>query len=158
MPSGETLLPGSYAYLAAALGGAILVAIWLSLILWTVKDVRSRSDDRLAQILAVAAVALLTIPGVILYLLLRPARTMEQEYQSSLEEEALLASVAGRLTCPGCGRSVENDWRICPSCSTVLRKACSDCGRMLDLTWNVCPYCGTAIAAKETEPPAESGT
>jgi len=157
MPSGESILPGPYVYLAVALAGAILAAIWLSLILWAAKDIRARSDDRLAQILAVAAVALLTVPGLILYLLLRPSRTMEEEYQSSLEEEALLASIAGRLTCPGCGRLVDGDWRICPTCSTVLRKSCPDCGRMLDLSWNVCPYCGTATAAKETEPSAESG-
>jgi RNA polymerase subunit RPABC4/transcription elongation factor Spt4 len=156
MPPGESILPGPYAYLIAALSGAILSAIWLSLILWTAKDIRLRSDDRLAQILAVIAAALLTVPGLILYLLLRPRRTMEEEYQSSLEEEALLASIAGRLTCPGCGRSVADDWRICPSCSTLLRKACSDCGRMLDLTWNVCPYCGTAFAAKESGAPAEN--
>jgi RNA polymerase subunit RPABC4/transcription elongation factor Spt4 len=156
MPSGETILPGSYIQLATALGGAILAATWLSLILWTVRDIRARSDDRLAQILAVTTVALLTIPGLLLYLLLRPSRTLEEAYQSSLEEEALIASLAGRLTCPGCGRQVEHDWRICPACSIVLRKACSDCGRMLDLTWNVCPYCATATAAKETEPSAET--
>jgi RNA polymerase subunit RPABC4/transcription elongation factor Spt4 len=156
MPSGESILPGPYAYLATALAGAILAAIWISLILWTAKDVRSRSDDRLAQILSILLAALLTVPGLLLYLLLRPARTLEEEYQSSLEEEALLASLASRLTCPGCGRTVESDWRICPSCTTVLRKACADCGRMLELSWNVCPYCGTAASAEETEPPAES--
>jgi RNA polymerase subunit RPABC4/transcription elongation factor Spt4 len=157
MPSGESILPAPYAQLATALAGAVLAALWLSLILWTAKDIRSRSDDRLAQILAVAGAALLTFPGLLLYLLLRPARTLEEEYQSSLEEEALLAALAGRLTCPGCGRQVEGEWRICPACSTVLRKACADCGRMLDLSWNVCPYCGTATAAKETGAAAESG-
>jgi RNA polymerase subunit RPABC4/transcription elongation factor Spt4 len=155
MPSGESILPSPYAQLATAVGGAILAATWLSLILWTAKDIRSRSDDHLAQILAVAGVALLTIPGLLLYLLLRPSRTLEEEYQSSLEEEALLATLTGYLTCPGCGRRVDNDWRICPTCSTVLRKACPDCGRMLDLSWNVCPYCGTATAAKESETAAE---
>ncbi len=157
MPSGESILPGPYAQLVTALAGAVLAALWLSLILWTAKDIRSRSDDRLAQILAVVGVALLTVPGLLLYLLLRPARTLEEEYQSSLEEEALLASLTGRLSCPGCGRQVESEWRICPTCSTVLRKSCTDCGRMLDLSWNVCPYCGTATAAKETETSAESG-
>ncbi|MBN1438947.1 MAG: zinc ribbon domain-containing protein [Anaerolineales bacterium] len=155
MPSGESVLPAAYAQVAAATAGAFLAALWLSLILWTVKDVRARTDDRLAQILAVACAALLTIPGWLLYLLLRPARTLEAEYQSSLEEEALLASLAGRLSCPGCGRQVDSDWRICPTCSTVLRKACPDCGRMLDLSWNVCPYCGTAAAVPEGEPPME---
>jgi RNA polymerase subunit RPABC4/transcription elongation factor Spt4 len=156
MPSGESILPSPYAQLVTALAGAILAALWLSLILWTAKDIRSRSDDRLAQILAVVGAALLTVPGLLLYLLLRPARTLEEEYQSSLEEEALLASLTGRLSCPGCGRPVESEWRICPTCSTVLRKPCTDCGRMLDLSWNVCPYCGTATAAKETETSAES--
>ena len=105
--------------------------------------------------MAVATTALLTVPGLILYLLLRPRRTLEEEYLASLEEEALLASIAGRLTCPGCGRSVDADWRICPSCTTLLRKACTDCGRILELAWNVCPFCGTAIAFQEGEPPAE---
>jgi RNA polymerase subunit RPABC4/transcription elongation factor Spt4 len=151
MSTGDSLLPSPTLELATALGGAILAATWLSLILWTARDIRARSDDRLTRILAVIAVALLTVPGLLLYLLLRPVRTLEEEYQSSLEEEALIATLAGRLTCPGCGRQVETDWRICPACSTVLRKACTDCSRMLDLSWNVCPYCGTATAAKETE-------
>jgi RNA polymerase subunit RPABC4/transcription elongation factor Spt4 len=152
MSTGESILPGSYLYLAVALAGAILIAIWLSLIIWTAKDIRARSDDRLAQVLAALAVALLTVPGLFLYLLLRPSRTLEENYQSSLEEEALLASLAG------CGRQVESEWRICPTCSTVLRKPCSDCGRMLDLSWNVCPYCGMATAAKDSESPAASET
>jgi RNA polymerase subunit RPABC4/transcription elongation factor Spt4 len=150
MPSSESILPGPYAAFLTALAGAILAAVWLSLILWASRDIRSRSDDRLARILAVVGVALLTVPGLLVYLLLRPARTLEEEYQSSLEEEALLASLSGRLTCPGCGRPVESEWRLCPFCSTVLRKACADCGRTLDLAWNVCPYCGTATAATET--------
>jgi RNA polymerase subunit RPABC4/transcription elongation factor Spt4 len=156
MTPGEGILTGPLAYLAAAMGGAVLAAVWLSLIVWTAKDIRLRSDDRLAHILAVITVALLAVPGLILYLLLRPRRTMEEEYQSSLEEEALLASIAGRLTCPGCGRTVDPEWRICPSCSTLLRKACSDCGRMLELNWNVCPYCGTAASEESEAPPEES--
>ncbi len=62
MTSPESILPGPYIQLATALGGAILAATWLSLILWTARDIRARSDDRLAQILAVIAVALLNHP------------------------------------------------------------------------------------------------
>jgi RNA polymerase subunit RPABC4/transcription elongation factor Spt4 len=156
MAAGESILPGNLAYFATALLGAFVVALWLSLVLWTVKDVRARTDERLAQILAVVIVALLTLPGLCLYLLLRPRQTLEEAYQSSLEEEALLASLAGRLSCPGCGRQVESDWRVCPTCTTLLRKSCDECSRLLELSWSVCPYCGTAVAAEaEEEPPAE---
>jgi hypothetical protein len=117
MSTGDSLLPSPTLELATALGGAILAATWLSLILWTARDIRARSDDRLTRILAVIAVALLTVPGLLLYLLLRPVRTLEEEYQSSLEEEALIATLAGRLTCPGCGRQVETARPVRPSCA-----------------------------------------
>ena len=154
MASNAGILPAPYAAFVAALAGAVLAALWLSLIVWTAKDIRARSEERLAHILAVTSVALLTLPGLILYLLLRPAQTMEEAYQSSLEEEALLAALAVRPACPGCSRAVEPDWRICPTCSTLLRKPCEDCGRMLELSWNLCPYCGKAAAGQENEPAA----
>jgi RNA polymerase subunit RPABC4/transcription elongation factor Spt4 len=156
MPSGESVLPDSYAYLVTALVGAFLAALWLSLVLWTAKDIRSRSSDRLAHFLAILTVALLTLPGLLLYLLVRPARTLEEIYQSSLEEEALLASLAGRITCPGCSRQVESEWRVCPTCTTLLRKPCRDCGRTLDLTWIVCPFCGATVAETQTGTADES--
>jgi hypothetical protein len=149
MPATESVFPESLAFFATALIGAFLAAFWLSMVLWTVKDVRARTDERLAQILAGLIVALLTLPGLLLYLLLRPAQTLEEAYQSSLEEEALLSSLANRQTCPGCGRQTENDWRVCPTCTTLLRKPCEKCSRPLELTWAACPFCGTATAAEE---------
>jgi RNA polymerase subunit RPABC4/transcription elongation factor Spt4 len=151
MPAGESILPESLATFATALLAVFLVALWASLILWTAKDIRARSDERLAQILAVLVVVLLNIPGLVLYLLLRPAQTLDEAYQSSLEEEALLAALSERRTCPGCGRQVEEDWRICPTCTTLLRKPCTGCKRLLELSWSVCPYCGTAAGAEKRE-------
>ena len=43
--------------------GAFLAALWLSLVIWTFRDMRARSRDMLAQILMAVVVALLTIPG-----------------------------------------------------------------------------------------------
>jgi hypothetical protein len=37
----------------------------------------------------------LFIPGVIIYLVLRPAKTIEEEYLTTLEEEALLRAIEG---------------------------------------------------------------
>ena len=77
----------------AAWGAAFLVALWLSLIIWTYRDIRRRARDPLMRILAVIVVALLFIPGIAVYLILRPPRTLEEEYQQTLEEEALLQAI-----------------------------------------------------------------
>lgn len=128
-----------------AWGGAFIAALWLSLILWTFRDIRQRARDPLARILAVMVVAILFIPGVVIYWILRPARTLEEEYQQSLEEEALLRSIEDSSLCPGCGQHTQADWIFCPQCHTRLRKTCHQCGRLIELPWNLCPFCG-AIA------------
>jgi hypothetical protein len=137
------LLPENLAYLLTALAIAFLIALWVGLIYWAFRDIRNRTHDRMAAILAVFVVVLFNIPGLLLYVLLRPARTMEEEYQASLEEESLLASIASRITCPGCGRTVESDWIVCPTCSTRLRKPCPSCQYTLELSWAICPRCAT---------------
>lgn len=124
-------------------GIAFLVALWVSLVIWTYRDIRNRARDPLAQTLSVILVALLNLPGILVYLVLRPSRTLEEEYQRTLEEEALLAAIEDQLLCPGCERRVKDDWMVCPNCQTKLKKNCHECGQLMDLPWNICPYCGT---------------
>jgi RNA polymerase subunit RPABC4/transcription elongation factor Spt4 len=85
----------------------------------------------------------LNLPGALVYLVLRPSRTLEEEYQQTLEEEALLQAIEDQAVCPGCERRIKDDWVVCPSCQTKLRKPCHSCGRLMELPWNICPYCGT---------------
>lgn len=134
-----------------AWGGAFIAALWLSLVLWTFRDIRRRARDPLARILAVMVVAILFIPGVVIYLILRPARTLEEEYQQSLEEEALLRSIEDSSLCPGCGRHTRENWIICPQCHTRLRKSCHQCGKLIELPWNLCPYCGATAPGMRRE-------
>ncbi|MGD8904236.1 MAG: zinc ribbon domain-containing protein, partial [Anaerolineae bacterium] len=85
---------------------------------------------------------LFPFPGLVLYMLLRPRTTLEEIYERSLEEEALLQGIEERMACPGCNRRIEEEFMICPTCHTRLKKACPACGRLLHLRWNICPYCG----------------
>jgi RNA polymerase subunit RPABC4/transcription elongation factor Spt4 len=133
------------------LAGAFLVALWVALVVWTYRDMRSRHRDRLVHILAALMVALLNLPGVLVYLILRPARTLEEEYQQTLEEEALLQSIEDQSVCPGCERHIKDDWQVCPTCQTKLRKPCHSCGRLMELPWNICPYCGTPAPGMRKE-------
>jgi RNA polymerase subunit RPABC4/transcription elongation factor Spt4 len=141
----------NFLLIAAALGGAFLAALWLSLLVWTYRDVRKRVKDPLVRILAVLLVALLFLPGVVVYLILRPPQTLEEEYQHMLEEEALLQAIEERTACPGCGRHTREDWVVCPNCYTKLMKTCHSCGRLMKLPWSLCPYCATPEPGKRIE-------
>ena len=141
----------SFVLFLTAWGGAFLAALWLSLVIWTYRDIRRRARDPLARILAVLVVAVLFLPGIVVYLILRPARTLEEEYQRTLEEEALLQAIEDVSLCPGCGRRVKDNWIFCPGCHTKLKKNCHQCGKLMELPWNLCPYCGTPAPGMRRE-------
>jgi RNA polymerase subunit RPABC4/transcription elongation factor Spt4 len=140
----------------AALFAAFLTAVWVSVVIWTFRDIRSRSRDIFAQILATLMVfiffPLFPFPGLVLYLLLRPRETLSDIYERSLEEEALLQGIEERLACPGCNRRIEEEFMVCPTCHTRLKKACPACGRLLHLRWNICPFCGAIQTAAKPSP------
>jgi hypothetical protein len=129
---------------AVAYLGLVAVVCWVAMIIWTFRDMRARSRDTLGQILMAAMVALLTLPGLLIYIFLRPRETLAEAYERSLEEEALLQEIEEKPTCPGCKQRVREDWQACPHCHTRLRKPCARCGRTLELSWDICPYCTTA--------------
>lgn len=83
------------ATLISAWGAAFLAALWLSLILWTWRDAQARMRDPRMRLLAVLVAVLLFIPGVLIYLILRPRETLDEEYMRTLEEEALLRAIEG---------------------------------------------------------------
>ena len=134
-----------------AFGGAFLAALWISLVVWTYRDIRARARDPLVQTLAALLVAVLNLPGVLVYLILRPPHTLEEEYQRTLEEEALLQALEDLPLCPGCERRVKDDWQICPNCHTKLKKTCLNCSRFMELSWNICPYCAAPAAGMRLE-------
>jgi RNA polymerase subunit RPABC4/transcription elongation factor Spt4 len=152
LPSLETIV--SYATICFSVLGALLAAIWLSLIIWTFRDMRLRSRDPFAQLLAAVVVAALPGAGLIVYLILRPPETLAEGYERALEEEALLQEIEERPACPGCSRTVQPNWILCPHCHTRLRKVCPDCNALMELQWNLCPFCGNHfIDPYRAEPP-----
>jgi RNA polymerase subunit RPABC4/transcription elongation factor Spt4 len=140
IPSLESI--ASFLTIFAAVLGALLAALWLSLIIWAFRDMRHRSRDPFAQILAALLVALLPFIGIIIYLILRPPETLAEAYERALEEEALLQEIEERPSCPGCSRTIDSSWILCPHCHTRLKKACPDCNSLMDLQWTLCPFCG----------------
>ena len=137
---------------------AFLTATWISAVIWAFRDIRARSRDIFAQVLATLLVLvffpLFPVPGLILYFILRPRETLSEGYERTLEEEALLQGIEERLACPGCNRRIQEDYLYCPTCHTRLKKTCVDCGRQLHLHWSLCPYCGATQTQSATILPA----
>ncbi|MGZ6316271.1 MAG: double zinc ribbon domain-containing protein [Anaerolineales bacterium] len=150
MPFDPTFL-SNFLLVLTAFGGAFLAALWIALVIWTYRDIRARARDPLVQILSALLVAVLNLPGVLVYLILRPAHTLEEEYQHTLEEESLLQALEELPLCPGCERRVKDDWQVCPNCHTKLKKTCHHCGKLMELPWNICPYCGTPVPGMRQE-------
>lgn len=124
-----------------ALGGAYLIALWFVLVVWTFRDIESRSKNVVTQIASTMLVVLFYVPGFLLYWLLRPKETLDEAYQRSLEEEYLLQDLQELPLCPSCHHYVEDDYQICPHCNTQLKDHCPSCSRLVDLQWSICPYC-----------------
>lgn len=158
------LPPSLNVYVSAALFviGAYVVALYLGLIVWTFRDIRSRTRDMLAHIMAALLVAVFNLPGLLVYMLVRPKTTLAEEYDRTLTEEAVLHELDAKLLCPNCQHNIEADFIVCPSCHHQLKLRCVGCGRLLLPDWGVCPYCGRfqdgtpAATEPETAEPAEA--
>lgn len=124
--------------------------LWAASVLWAYRDIRSRSDDVVVQVLAISMVFLLPFAGIVLHLILRPRQTLNQKYERELEEQYLRRDLEEQYACPSCQRGIEPDFIVCPYCHTSLRRRCQSCDRVIDLTWSVCPYCGDGSPIKPT--------
>jgi carbonic anhydrase/acetyltransferase-like protein (isoleucine patch superfamily) len=79
--------------IAIALLAAFSAAAWVAAFVWALQDVRRRTDDIYVQLFASLLVLLLGPFGVVLYLILRPAETLNDLYLQHLQEQAILQEV-----------------------------------------------------------------
>jgi hypothetical protein len=129
--------------LLAGISGALLLATWFSLVIWTYHDIRLRSNDVFTQLMATLQVAVLFVPGALLYMLLRPPETLGATRERELIENALRPQADdSEVVCPGCGRPVQPRWMVCPRCLYQVRTPCRHCGELMEVDWRTCAYCG----------------
>ena len=123
---------------------AYALVLWMSAIVWVLRDVKNRTSDVTSQLVAVLLVALFNLPGLVVYLVIRPQSTLADAYERSLEAEAILHELQMTTnSCQNCHRPIDEDFNICPHCKTVLREACRTCARPIRTSWAACPYCAS---------------
>jgi RNA polymerase subunit RPABC4/transcription elongation factor Spt4 len=124
-----------------------VVVFWIATIYWVYKDSRRRINDRLIVALSVV-VAVVPFIGPLVYMLFRPPEYLDDVRERELEIRAIERRLGGRdLRCPVCRADVEDDFLVCPVCTTQLRQACTGCERPLEGSWQICPYCKTPVPA-----------
>jgi RNA polymerase subunit RPABC4/transcription elongation factor Spt4 len=135
---------GDIITLVGLIAVAYVAAVWISLVVWTHRDVKHRSADPNERLAAVVLVALFSAPGWLVYLLLRPADTLEDTRIETLQEQLFARELAMVPSCTRCRRRVSDDYLVCPYCREELRAPCVSCGRAVAMAWDACAYCGTA--------------
>ncbi len=122
-----------------------LIVLYGAIVFWTYRDAVRRGAMGWFWALVVAMFfPIFPFPGLIIYLIARPAESVDDARERELEIHAKETSLARDYeVCPACSKPVEKEFLICPSCMKKLRKSCTECGRALKLPWTVCPYCKT---------------
>jgi len=145
------VLPAVDATFSLLVIGLVAVAayvglLWIALAFWMVRDARRRTGSASFALLAGALGLGLPFFGVLVYLIVRPPRTLDEERALLLEEQALTEEPpGGARPCPTCGREIEPDFVICPYCRTQFARRCRGCQRWLRLGWRICPFCAEEV-------------
>ena len=133
-------------YVIRNLAILLVVVFWVATVYWVYKDARRRISDNL---LVWVATALGVIPflGPLIYMLFRPPEYLDDVRERELEIRAMEERLGGGGSerCPVCRTHVDEDFLVCPVCTTRLRQACATCAKPLDAAWQVCPYCETPV-------------
>jgi RNA polymerase subunit RPABC4/transcription elongation factor Spt4 len=135
-------------YVIRNLAILLVIVIWVATIYWVYKDARRRIGDSLLVWVS-TALGVLPFIGPLIYMLFRPPEYLEDVRERELEIRAMEERLGVRdVRCPVCRAHIEEEFLICPVCTTRLRQACTACGKPLEAAWQVCPYCETPIVAE----------
>ncbi len=123
-----------------------IVIIWLVTAFWAFRDMQLRAANPVVPYLAAAFIIAFTpvffVFAVLIYKIVRPQERLGEAYERGLAEEALLAEIEAIEHCATCSRKVHEDWIICPTCRTRLKRVCPNCSKLVGLEWTLCAWCG----------------
>jgi hypothetical protein len=110
--------------------------IWISIIVWVIKDIKNRTDKIYLQILSILTVLIFTPFGIFLYLLIRPSKTLFEQYYFEVENnlECLWEDIAEKI------------WK--KNSNSIF---CSECSKYIQAEFKYCPYCKKKVKNKKTK-------
>ena len=127
---------------------AFAAVLWVALAFHVVRDARRRSTSPTFIALAAGLGFVPPFLGALIYLVIRPPSTLDEERTLQFEEETLHDApdeAVRTRPCPSCGKDIESDFVLCPYCRTQFARRCAGCLRSLRLGWAICPYCAEEV-------------
>lgn len=119
-----------------------IAGLWISMIIWITRDAINRSNNLLFQIFVIILNILLPLFGLVIYLIIRPTKTLLERYYEDLEYRALVENGEEKEVCQKCKIDLSKDYKYCPNCAEKLRQTCLNCHKEFSKKWKNCPYCG----------------
>lgn len=113
----------------------LLLIVWIFVIVWVYRDAERRGMN---GILWALLVFIGNIIGLLIYLIVRS----DQLPAKKAEPPA--------IQCPGCSRSVPQEYTFCPHCGTAsIGQVCPGCRKPVEKGWKACPHCGNRFEDKK---------
>lgn len=127
--------------------GISLLVFWVVVVWWVWSDARERSSNVFFAIFSALLVLILNILGLVIYLIIRPKTTADEDYWSELERRYLKYETADLEDCPNCGLQLQPGFVFCPECKEEVKIKCPSCEVLIDKNWKNCAFCGEANGA-----------
>jgi hypothetical protein len=76
----------------------------------------------------------------------KPSKPKSIVQKPSKPKSVAKKSISSKKFCPGCGREVGADWKVCPYCRSELESIfCPSCGHANPLSSTRCQRCGSSL-------------
>lgn len=126
------------------LKGALIYlgVLWFAIVIWVGRDIINRTNNILFQVIVILLNIGLPVFGLILYLIIRPSKTLLEKYYEELEYNFLSEQTSESEQCPKCEGSIDQDFLYCPACAEKVKNSCWSCHHIYLSRYVVCPYCG----------------
>jgi len=128
--------------------------VWIAIIIWVTKDIINRTNNILLQTFSILTVLFWTPLWIVIYLLIRPSKTLFEQYYDEVDIEQLQEldleenkeikpplNLEEKTQCHNCGYSISNEYKYCPNCRICLKKECLNCKKTISPEWTICPFC-----------------
>lgn len=114
----------------------IAIFLWIIAIIWTAKDIISRTNNSWMQIVSILLVTLLSpIFGLPLYFIIRPV------YHKKDLIPRREASALNLIACSNCHTLNPRDFTCCIACGERLKTTCKECNKEYPHIYPYCPHC-----------------